>query len=143
MSVLYLCDGKRCASCSEECKHTSQIEHAVNFKEDASGNYWEREKGMTKDEPKHDRDWIVGCIKHDGFIETDRGDKANHIILEALEADRPSRPKGVWIVDTKHTEEIYVHPVICSICGQETVSEDREYTRYCPNCGAKMNDDNA
>lgn len=98
---------------------------------------------MTRNEPNHDRDWIVGCIKHDGFIETDRGDKANHIILEALEADRPSRPKGVWIVDTKHTEEIYVHPVICSICGQETVSEDREYTRYCPNCGAKMNDDNA
>ena len=87
MSVLYLCDGKRCAFCSEECKHTSQIEHAVNFKEDASGNYWEREKGMTKDEPKHDRDWIIGCIKHDGFIETYRGDKANQIILEALEAD--------------------------------------------------------
>ena len=38
-------------------------------------------------EPKHDIDWIVGCIKHDGFIKTDRGDKANQIILEALEAD--------------------------------------------------------
>lgn len=39
-------------------------------------------------EPKHDRDWIVGCIEHDGFIKTDRGDKANQIILEALEADK-------------------------------------------------------
>ena len=37
--------------------------------------------------PNHDRDWIVGCIKHDGFIKTDRGDKANQIILEALQAD--------------------------------------------------------
>ena len=50
MSVLYLCDGKRCAFCSEECKHTSQIEHAVNFKEDASGNYWEMENGGNEDE---------------------------------------------------------------------------------------------
>lgn len=35
----------------------------------------------------HDRDWIIGCIKHDGFIKTDRFDKANQIILEALSAD--------------------------------------------------------
>ena len=33
----------------------------------------------------HDRDWIIGCIQHDGFIKTDRFDKANQIILEALE----------------------------------------------------------
>ena len=40
-------------------------------------------------EPKteHDREWIIGCIKHDGFIKTDRFDKANQIILEALSAD--------------------------------------------------------
>lgn len=47
MSVLYLCDGKRCASCSEECMHTSQKEHAVNFKKDASGNYWEMSKEIV------------------------------------------------------------------------------------------------
>lgn len=47
-------------------------------------NYMDRYIPM----PKHDRDWIVGCIKHDGFIKTDRGDKANQIILEALKADR-------------------------------------------------------
>ena len=33
----------------------------------------------------HDREWIIGCIKHDGFIKTDRFDKANQIILDALE----------------------------------------------------------
>lgn len=49
-------------------------------------NYMDRYIPM----PKHDRDWIVGCIKHDGFIKTDRGDKANQIILEALKADRPT-----------------------------------------------------
>lgn len=48
---------------------------------------------MTKNEPKHDRGWIIGCIKHDGFIKTDRGDKANQIILEALQAE-PVRKEG-------------------------------------------------
>ena len=35
----------------------------------------------------HDRDWIIGCIEHDGFIHTHRFDKANQIILEALQTD--------------------------------------------------------
>lgn len=39
---------------------------------------------------EHDREWIIGCIKHDGFIKTDRFDKANQIILEALEQTEPS-----------------------------------------------------
>ena len=28
--VLYICDRKACENCSEECHHTSDIEHAVN-----------------------------------------------------------------------------------------------------------------
>lgn len=36
----------------------------------------------------HDKDWIIGCIEHDGFIHTHRFDKANQIILEAL-SDEP------------------------------------------------------
>lgn len=39
----------------------------------------------------HDRDWIIGCIEHDGFIHTHRFDKANQIILEALQTDKISR----------------------------------------------------
>lgn len=34
---------------------------------------------------EHNREWIIGCIKHDGFIKTDRFDKANQIILDALQ----------------------------------------------------------
>ena len=34
------------------------------------------------------RDWIIGCIKHDGFIHTHRFDKANQIILEALQNEQ-------------------------------------------------------
>ena len=46
----------------------------------------------------HDRDWIIGCIKHDGFIKTDRFDKANQIILDALSADAV---QGEWIPCSK------------------------------------------
>lgn len=35
----------------------------------------------------HGRDWIIGCIQHDGFIHTDRFDKANQIILDALSVE--------------------------------------------------------
>lgn len=41
---------------------------------------------QTEPSETHDREWIIGCIKHDGFIKTDRFDKANQIILEALSA---------------------------------------------------------
>ena len=41
----------------------------------------------------HDRDWIIGCIEHDGFIKTDRFDKANQIILDALQGWIPVSEK--------------------------------------------------
>ena len=28
--ILYICDRKACENCYEECKHTNDIEHAVN-----------------------------------------------------------------------------------------------------------------
>lgn len=42
--VLYLCDGKRCGdSCpSTECKHTSDISHAINFVKNEHDSYWEK-----------------------------------------------------------------------------------------------------
>ena len=49
----------------------------------------------------HDRDWIIGCLQHDGFIHTHRFDKANQIILDALSAEQG------WIPFTRRpmTEE--------------------------------------
>ena len=48
------------------------------------------ESTMSQQKSKldHDREWIIGCIKHDGFIKTDRFDKANQIILEALQNEQ-------------------------------------------------------
>ena len=52
---------------------------------------------------EHDREWIIGCIKHDGFIKTDRFDKANQIILDALEpqtdTDLISRADLLWEIE--------------------------------------------
>lgn len=30
--ILYICDRRKCNNCSMECRHTTDIEHAVNFK---------------------------------------------------------------------------------------------------------------
>lgn len=43
----------------------------------------------------HDRDWIIGCIEHDGFIHTHRFDKANQIIHDALSAEAVSEEEHV------------------------------------------------
>ena len=54
----------------------------------------------------HDREWIIGCIKHDGFIKTDRFDKANQIILEALEQTEPKDRLIKFFADNLTEEEI-------------------------------------
>lgn len=87
----------------------------------------------------HDRDWIIGCIKHDGFIKTDRFDKANQIILDAL-ADRPS---GEWIKKQVFNPELdkYIPFIECSVCGYAPYYGGSEPKfNYCANCGAYMAD---
>lgn len=32
LQVLYICDRIKCENCHENCKHTTDIEHAKNFK---------------------------------------------------------------------------------------------------------------
>lgn len=80
----------------------------------------------------HDRDWIIGCIKHDGFIKTDRFDKANQIILDALSADAV---QGEWVYGTDPiTGEKDCIAWTCSLCGGKYPWQPN----YCPNCGARM-----
>ena len=89
---------------------------------------------------KHDREWIIGCIKHDGFIKTDRFGKANQIILQiildALSADRV----GEWTAEIGYEGEVLYYE--CSNCKEafsllEGTPEENKYN-YCPNCGARM-----
>lgn len=77
----------------------------------------------------HDKDWIIGCIEHDGFIHTHRFDKANHIILEALQ----DRPTGRWI---DYSDEGYVE---CPFCHSATNCDgNKDELHFCFSCGAKM-----
>ena len=92
---------------------------------------------------EHDREWIIGCIKHDGFIKTDRFDKANQIILDALEvqkchintepsdlisrADAVAYPLGFDHYDKENGSREF-------ICGVESY---REYIQHLPSVSAK------
>ena len=42
--TLYICDRKQCGNrCNPDCQHTTNIEHAKNFKkESTTGDYWEK-----------------------------------------------------------------------------------------------------
>ena len=92
----------------------------------------------TKDDAiDHDKEWIIGCIKHDGFIHTHRFDKANQIILDALD----DRPSGEWIPYKFQIYSDAVHIATnykCNKCGYDPVFEHIEELHYCPNCGARM-----
>ena len=72
----------RVKECNGVCPFEDALKHA--------------DKTQTMDEQHtvdHDRDWIIGCIEHDGFIHTHRFDKANQIIHDALLVDAGQR----WI----------------------------------------------
>ena len=48
MAILYICDRKACENCNKECKHTTDIRHAVNFEQYhadgvEAGDFWEQE----------------------------------------------------------------------------------------------------
>ena len=76
MKILYLCDRLKCENCHNECKHTSDITHAINFREpDFSDNktiYWEKEEGMQKSLDKI-KEWLNASPEHNLVI--DRGEK--------------------------------------------------------------------
>ena len=67
-------------------------------------------------------------------------DKIVELIREKNADVAPVR-RGRWIEDKSRTEEIYTHPVKCSACGQTEVLEYGTITAYCPNCGAKMDEE--
>ena len=83
---------------------------------------------------EHDREWIIGCIKHDGFIKTDRFDKANNIIIDALEScDRPS---GEWIPVDGKLPKVIGHHVLVTI---KWADDDLEVCEMCPTVADRYN----
>lgn len=55
--IFYICDRKKCKRCNSECKHTSDIIHAANFKPlvietdgqniSATNDYFEKDRVVT------------------------------------------------------------------------------------------------
>lgn len=120
-SQLITCN--RVKECNGVCPFADALKHA--------------DKMQTMNEKHtvdHDRDWIIGCIEHDGFIHTDRFDKANQIILEALSADRPT-----WeCKDCTHWDKLDYEAPRQGWCYQ--FEEFTDADEYCSRC-AKMRGD--
>ena len=58
--IAYICDGKACVECTnDECKHTTNIDHAKNFKCD-DGKYIEVEKPKSVEEETSE--FLQSCI---------------------------------------------------------------------------------
>ena len=68
----------------------------------------------------HDRDWIIGCIEHDGFIHTHRFDKANQIIHDALSAEAEWIPCSERLPEA---EDMYQPPEQRYLCQLEAYGE--------------------
>lgn len=91
-------------------------------------------------------DYMADYIKREDALEQfdyyDLGEylttQIRGMLMDIPSADVAPVRHGRWELDTAHTEEIYVHPVKCSVCGQTEVLEYETLTPYCPNCGAKM-----
>lgn len=119
-SQLITCN--RVKECNGVCPFEGALKHA--------------DKMQTMDEQHtvdHDRDWITGCIQHDGFIHTDRGDKANQIILDALSAEVGQRGEWKRVSADKYVQHAH-HFYRCDKCGYDHIGK----TNFCPNCGADM-----
>lgn len=68
-------------------------------------------------------------LRHNGTLTERECDR----ILNALE-QQPTRPTGRWIdIQYFKADDTYYRPK-CPFCS----IEPKEYSNYCPNCGAKM-----
>ena len=113
----------RVKECNGVCPFEDALKHA--------------DKGMNEQTViDHDRDWIIGCIEHDGFIHTHRFDKANQIILDVLSADAVH---GEWIFNPTDAIDLMFAKPKCSKCGFES----SDGGNFCPNCGADMRGEEA
>ena len=87
----------------------------------------------------HDRDWIIGCIEHDGFIKTDRFDKANQIIHDALSADTSSdlisRANAIRWVKTECNP--YGKPTLDYDSGLKVIEHLKKMPSELPSAGAE------
>lgn len=111
MTAVYVCDRKRCEDCNPLCKHTSDIQHAVNFdkhndmyieRTEASMSFGEALEALKAGKKVRRRGWNGKGI----YIELQRPDEHSkmtlpyiYIVTNGLVTDNPDAPKGVvpWL----------------------------------------------
>lgn len=76
------------------------------------------------------------CPDDDGTCLEARSDLRNMLDeIEALPPAQPERKKGQWMKEDRgHVE----YCAVCDQCGFDWIWSDREYFKFCPNCGADM-----
>ena len=88
------------------------------------------------------REDAIKIINSGISIDTDADKRYVNGLFRAIRpADVAPVRHGHWALDTAHTEEIYAHPVKCSVCGRTDVLGYETLTPYCPNCGSKMDEE--
>jgi hypothetical protein len=106
------------ADCSK-CKHKDKDWDSEEC-DSCCGNNNHYESAEAAPKIDHDRDWIIGCLEHDGFIHTHRFDKANQIIHDALSAEQG------WIPCSERlpkAEDMYQPPEQRYLCQLEAHGE--------------------
>ena len=80
---------------------------------------------------------VLNAIYINRPLDSDRwviGDITNQI--KDLPSAEPERKTGKWI-----TEECLPGVAVCSICGHEIRGIGCQYTKYCDECGARMDEE--
>lgn len=45
--IFYICDREQCENCHDECKHTTDIKHSVNYKERGGPAFLDKFRKVT------------------------------------------------------------------------------------------------
>lgn len=79
------------------------------------------------------------CVHANDSEDVCRARLCIHAINCLKECYKPVRPRGHWIkVITEKRPNAEVWHFKCSECGEWEFRADFEHDKFCPNCGAKM-----
>lgn len=118
--VFYICDREKCENCFSECKHTTDITHALNFEKLFDGvymekeedlsmskadvNYYETKEGTIKKFEEELKDWLMNRENMDQqfYTSTIHMLNRNHIYtFDQLSHAIKHPKKNIWYFDLR------------------------------------------
>lgn len=78
------------------------------------------------------RESVIEWLKDKDIIKTKNQEENARRELAELPSVTPTRPKGKWVYKMQVMNDPYTYQ--CSVCK----GWERDKTKYCPECGAKM-----